>query len=112
MDMELAPPARRLFPHVDVTWDEVTHEAELRQNIAHLYWAILGEIVSPDAPAVDEALDLFGAVRAQGAAAIAGSPHNQGLSGYCGGGEDAAYTRRAWQAVLMFLLEDWAFIHH
>ncbi len=110
-DFGLPSEQRRLFPLVEPEFDETTHADLIRANIAHLYWIILGEEHHPDSEDVDALFELFGAVRQQGLIRIQNDPRYTGLKSSCGGQEDPTYSLHAWHAIVLYMLEDWAFLH-
>ena len=107
-DFQRPAAQRKFFPHVEKTTSEETDAAAVRQNIAHLYWVILGEEHDVESPDVEALFDLFVAVRQH---ELGQHPEGSSLRGACSGEEDPALALHAWRAVVMYMLEDWAFLH-
>lgn len=110
-DFKLPAEQRRLFPFVEPDFDEAAHAAQIRENIAHLHWVILGEVHTAESDDVKELFTLFSAIRQQGLADVEDNPSYRGLRSACGGQDDPTYSLHAWNAVVMYMLEDWAFLH-
>ena len=98
---------RLLFPQVEVTDVPGAADAQIRDNIAHLYWQVLGEKVDANGEDVDIAFSLFQDVYNDATA------NGNNLPGRCRSGDiqnDPNGTVRAWMAVVSFKLADQQFL--
>ncbi len=121
------PPAERLlFPLVKLADTPDSNESAIRENLVYLHDRILGETLEEDDPAIEATLALFSDTWAQGLANIADKSEGVGI-GQCQAVKDPttntdlpaerqikndeAYTLRAWQAVVIYLLSDYKFLY-
>lgn len=103
--MELNGGNGQLFPFVDVSSVPAANEAEIRDNIAHLYALLLGEEIAADSAETAASYQLFLDVRATGVTAIASDCRGGG------GASDDNGTVIPWMAVVAYLLSDFGFVY-
>ncbi len=120
---DFAKPAsdRLLFTDADATGGP---DQQVRRNIQHLHWHLLGEQLDLDDPEIDRSYDLFVDVYDEGQRGLLAEEYGIGL-GACAATtdiwtgedletpltEDADFTIRAWIAVTSYMLTDWKFLH-
>ncbi|MBZ5708514.1 DUF1588 domain-containing protein [Nannocystis pusilla] len=118
--------ARLLFPLVEPADTPDFKAAEIKANIQYLHERILGEVLASDDPELERTYELYREVWLAGAQNIADDLEGTGL-GPCGATkdpntgvalpdeqkltQDELYTIRAWQAVVAYLLSDFAFLY-
>ena len=117
---------RLLFPMVDLADTPEINEDAIRGNIVYLHDRILGEAVGPNDAAVTAAYKLFTDTYSAGVQALVDQTESTSL-GSCQAIKDPttntdlpaerqiktddAYTIRAWQAVIIYLLSDYKFLY-
>ena len=100
---------RFMFPHVDLTDTPDSNEAAIRENIKHLHWQLLGEVLEDGDPEIDRAYSLFRDVWQDGNNGDYG-----GLPGACdadGVDSDPDYTVRSWMAVVSYMMSSYRFLY-
>jgi hypothetical protein len=101
------PAKAKLFPFVSTADLPGAGDAKIKQNIQYLHQALLGEQLPIDHSEITETYNVF----KNAIAAHAGASST--MNSTCGQGSavsDANFTVRGWQAVLMYLLQDYRFI--
>lgn len=112
---------RLLFPYASEAGGP---NSDVRENIVHLHWHLLGENLDIDDPEIDRAYDLFVSVYEEGQRGLDAEEYGIGL-GNCAATtdvwsgeelpvtltEDEDFTIRAWIAVTSYMLTDWNFLH-
>ncbi|WP_434420228.1 hypothetical protein [Nannocystis pusilla] len=117
---------RLLFPLVEANDSPDFKEAEIKANIQYLHLRMLGEDLAIDDPEIERTYALYREVWLAGAQNIADTIEGKGL-GPCGATKDPNtgtalpdeqkltndefYTVRAWQAVIAYMLSDFAFLY-
>jgi hypothetical protein len=134
-DFVLAPEARRLFPHVEISFVPESDEgfavpeaqARIRRNLQHLHARILGETLALDDPEIEASWQLFLEVWREGRQGRLADSIPRDLPSACRAEDDPvtgqafpedrrirrddAYTIRAWMAVVAYLLSDFRFLY-
>jgi hypothetical protein len=110
-DFARAVEERLLFPHVEPSTTPANGEEAIRKNIRYLHRRLLGERLDPGDEAGNATYQLFRDIQEAGRQNI-GDGKNRSLMSQCQHDdvtEDPNYTIRAWQAVLTYLMSDYAF---
>lgn len=131
-DFTQAPTQRRLFPHVETTtlplnetgFPDAEGELQIRKNLAHMHYHILGEVLDPNDPEVTRSFNLYLATLQEGRLKMAAGDINANLT--CSATTDFEgvelpaeqqirtdenYAIRAWMAVVTYMLADYKFLY-
>ena len=133
-DFALPKNQRRLFPYIEKTYQPYTADGfdvpqvqeNIRLNIQHLFYRVLGQDIALDDPEVEAAYQLWLDLHQTGKEMIEDDEESIYTSWYCRArdnpvtGEDLPssysedrdeeYTMRAWRGVLTYLLADYHFL--
>ena len=138
-DFTKAPASRLLFPYVelgflpeDANGFEVPRAIEaIKENIRHLHWHVLGQVMAPGDPEIDRTYSLFYDTWKEGRDLLRLPVEEGGVNATLAypcraesdwwSGEavpaerqvktDGDYTVRAWMAVVTYLLSDYDFLY-
>ena len=108
---------RVLFPDLDRLEKD---ETPIRKNLVYLFERLLGERYQNDDPEIDRAYLLWSSIQKDGELNIDNPDYSKDLMISCNNpderavinaeiSDDSTYTIRAWQAVLVYLVSDYAF---
>ena len=134
-DFAIDPGSRRLFPFVESTYEPETAdgfaipavEENIKKNIQHLHYRMLGESLALDDPEINHTYTLWVETWKEGKAGLEEGEINSSLPWNCSANwvswtqaalpnelrlrQDPNYTIRAWSAVIAYLLSDYRFLY-
>ena len=134
-DFTLNQPERRLYPHVERTFEPETADGfripgaqrQIKENIRYLFRRILDEEHRLDSVEVERAYGIFYDTWKEGKALLAAGQAEQSLHYYCRAERDyftwdalpaerritydQNYVLRSWMAVLTYMLADYRFLY-